>query len=134
MADTMGELGLFYRLAEVAFIGGSLVPHGGHNPLEPAQLDTAIMLGPHTHNFAAIVRQLHAAGGCLDVADAAALSAAAARLLDDTALRGRVAAAARSVADGERHILDAVMAELSPYLERLTNGVAAADKSADARP
>jgi 3-deoxy-D-manno-octulosonic-acid transferase len=51
IADTMGELGLFYRLARFAFVGGSLVRHGGQNPLEPARLDCAVLAGPHTFNF-----------------------------------------------------------------------------------
>jgi 3-deoxy-D-manno-octulosonic-acid transferase len=52
VADTMGELGLFYRLAPCAFVGGSLVPHGGQNPLEAARLSRAVLAGPHTSNFA----------------------------------------------------------------------------------
>jgi 3-deoxy-D-manno-octulosonic-acid transferase len=51
IADTMGELGLFYRLAPFAFVGGSLIPHGGQNPLEPARLGCAVLAGPHTFNF-----------------------------------------------------------------------------------
>ena len=51
VADTLGELGLFYRAAPFAFLGGSLIPHGGQNPLEPARLGTAVLTGPHTHNF-----------------------------------------------------------------------------------
>ena len=47
LMDTLGEMGLAYRLAEIAFIGGSLVPHGGQNPFEAAQLDCAILHGPH---------------------------------------------------------------------------------------
>ena len=52
LVDTLGELGLVYRLADIAFVGGSLAPHGGHNPLEPARLDCALLTGPHTENFA----------------------------------------------------------------------------------
>src|SRR5690606_8141479 len=62
VADTVGELGLFYRLAPIAFIGGSLVPHGGQNLLEAAKLNCAILQGPHTANFAAIVAEMQAAG------------------------------------------------------------------------
>lgn len=51
VADTMGELGLFFRLAPCAFVGGSLVPHGGQNPLEAARLARAVLAGPHTSNF-----------------------------------------------------------------------------------
>lgn len=58
VADTMGELGLFYQQCEVAFIGGSLVPHGGHNPLEPARQHCSILCGPHTLNFAPIIEEM----------------------------------------------------------------------------
>lgn len=62
VADTMGELGLFYRLADIVVMGGSLVPHGGHNPIEPAQLGCSILCGPHMHNFISISEEMQAAG------------------------------------------------------------------------
>lgn len=58
LADTMGELGSFYHFARLTFLGGSLVAHGGHNPLEPARLGCTIVTGPHTHNFNAIVQKM----------------------------------------------------------------------------
>jgi 3-deoxy-D-manno-octulosonic-acid transferase len=61
VADTLGELGLFYRLAHFAFIGGSLVPHGGQNPLEAARLGCAVLAGPHTENFVASYDAIFAA-------------------------------------------------------------------------
>ena len=60
--DTIGELGWLYGLAQVAFVGGSLVPHGGHNPIEPALWDIPVLTGPHTHNFADVTEQLRQAG------------------------------------------------------------------------
>ena len=61
VVDTMGELPLFYAACDVAFVGGSLVPHGGHNLLEPAALGRAIVTGPHFFNFNEITKQfLHA--------------------------------------------------------------------------
>lgn len=99
VADTLGELGLFYRLAGVALVGGSLVPHGGQNPLEPARLGCPILLGPHTANFAEPVARLLAAGGALEVADAAALAAAAHAVLSDgVRAAGMAEAAARAIA------------------------------------
>ena len=62
IADTIGELGLFYRLCPIVFIGGSLVPIGGHNPIEPAYLETSIICGPHMENFAEIVAEFEHAG------------------------------------------------------------------------
>jgi 3-deoxy-D-manno-octulosonic-acid transferase len=63
VADTLGELGLFYRAAPFAFLGGSLIGHGGQNPLEPARLGTAVVTGPHTENFADTFRTLLTAQG-----------------------------------------------------------------------
>ena len=58
LADTMGELGLFFRLSPLVFLGGSLIAHGGHNPLEPARLGCAVITGPHTFNFAEIMQKM----------------------------------------------------------------------------
>jgi 3-deoxy-D-manno-octulosonic-acid transferase len=63
LVDRFGALGLFYRLAEVAFVGGSLVPHGGQNPLEPARLARPVLFGPHMANFDEVATALRAAGG-----------------------------------------------------------------------
>ena len=65
IGDTLGELGLFYRLSKIAFIGGSMAHHGGHNPLEAAQLDCAVVLGPDMGNFATVARELLEAKGAL---------------------------------------------------------------------
>lgn len=69
VADTIGELGLWYRLASISFIGGSLVPVGGHNPYEPAQLGSAILHGPYVANFASIYAELDQFGGARTVHD-----------------------------------------------------------------
>lgn len=76
VADTLGELGLWYRLAPVSFVGGSLVPVGGHNPYEPAALGSAVLHGPHVTNFAEIYRKLDGADAARQVADIAALAEA----------------------------------------------------------
>jgi 3-deoxy-D-manno-octulosonic-acid transferase len=94
VADTIGELGLFYRLGRLAYLGGSLVPHGGQNPIEPAKLGNAILHGPHVHNFTEVYAALGDTGGAEPVADAAALGATVARLLSDTAALDAVAEAA----------------------------------------
>jgi 3-deoxy-D-manno-octulosonic-acid transferase len=101
VADTLGELGLFYRVASVALVGGSLVPHGGQNPLEPARLRCPILLGPHTANFEEAVARLLAAGGALRVPDAAALAPAVAGMLSNPDRARAMAEAAAAVADGE---------------------------------
>lgn len=119
VADTMGELGLFYRLATVAFVGGSLVPHGGQNVLEPARLGAAVVHGPHMANFAAVAHELSAAGGAIAVGDAPSLADTVTRLLTDADERRRRAAAAQAIADGKDGLLDAVMARLAPFLDDL---------------
>ena len=63
VADTMGELGLFYRLAPIVFMGGSLVEHGGQNPIEAIKLGASIVHGPHVFNFTDVYEALDAAGG-----------------------------------------------------------------------
>jgi 3-deoxy-D-manno-octulosonic-acid transferase len=82
LADTLGEMGLWYRLCPVSFVGGSLTPVGGHNPYEPAALGSAILHGPHVANFADIYARLHAAGGAREVADAADLARTLAQVLE----------------------------------------------------
>ena len=116
VAATMGELGLFYRLANVVFVGGSLVPHGGQNPLEPARLDCAILYGPHMENFADATGELEAAGAAARVDDGQALGAAVGRFLAMPERGAAVAAAARRVAAAKGEVLDAVFAEISPFL------------------
>jgi 3-deoxy-D-manno-octulosonic-acid transferase len=117
IVDTVGELGLIYRLARLAFIGGSLVPHGGQNLLEAAKLDCAIIHGPHMTNFAAIVAEMQQAGAIEEIADAAQLGRAAAALLRDDDLWRRRITAAKKVAVEKDGILDDVMKELGPYLD-----------------
>lgn len=117
LADTMGELGLFYRLAEVVFVGKSLLHAGGHNPLEPAQLGCAVVVGPQMHNFAEMVDRLRAGGALTEVADEAGLAAGVAALLADPARRGALARAGRTVAEAEAGVLDAVLREIQPWLD-----------------
>ena len=69
LADTLGEMPLWYALACVAFVGGSLVKKGGHTPYEPADAGTAILHGPHVENFAEVYRRLDSVGGALEVSD-----------------------------------------------------------------
>lgn len=119
LADTLGELGLFYRLSGIAFIGGSLVPMGGHNPYEAARLDCAILHGPDMSNAAAIARALANAAAAEIVRDADALADGVRHLLRDPAERARRAAAALAVAEASHGVLDAVMESIAPWLDRL---------------
>jgi len=119
LADTLGELGLFYRIAGIAFIGGSMGGIGGHNPLEAALLDCAILHGPDMVNAAAMAEALGAAGASEVVTDEASLARALEPSLADPSVRKRRAAAAATVAARQRHVLDAVLERLAPWLDRL---------------
>ena len=125
VADGLGELGMFYRLAGVGFVGGSLVPHGGQNLLEPARLDCAILHGPHMANFEEIADEMIRAGGSVRVETDEALINAVASLLTDGSARSRSCDAAAAVARGKARILGAVADEIAPYLDK-------AARSADA--
>ncbi len=117
LADTFGELGVFYSLAGIAFVGGSLIDKGGHNPFEAARLDCAVLLGPYTANCSAMAEALTTAEAAETVADAGALAGAVARLLDDTKLRGKRAKGAARVAANGLGTLDAVLGRLAPWLD-----------------
>ena len=120
LADTLGELGLFYRLASLCLVGGSLVPHGGQNPLEPARLGCPILLGPHTWNFDEPVARLLGTGGAVRVepgADpAAALAEAASSVLTDADRGKAIAGSAAAVAAGQAALPGRVAAVLLPLL------------------
>jgi 3-deoxy-D-manno-octulosonic-acid transferase len=82
LGDTMGELLFLYALADSAFVGGSLVPNGGHNLLEPAALAKPVLSGPHLFNFLEIAAQLRAAGALQEIDDAQSLALAIQRLFE----------------------------------------------------
>ena len=87
LADTMGEMGLWYRLCAVSFVGGSLVPRGGHNPFEPSALGSAVLHGPHVQNFADIYARLTAASAAREVTEDDLGTAVAEVLEPDVAAR-----------------------------------------------
>jgi 3-deoxy-D-manno-octulosonic-acid transferase len=116
VADTMGELGLFYRLTPIVFMGKSLVPHGGQNPIEPAKLGAAILHGPHVHNFASVYEALDEAGGAREVSDSRTLAIAFAEMIaDPRRLRDMVRAAGQAV-ERLTGAVDRTMRAIEPYL------------------
>jgi 3-deoxy-D-manno-octulosonic-acid transferase len=116
IADTIGELGMIYRLAPIVFIGGSLVRHGGQNPIEAAKLGAAILHGPHVWNFGEIYSALDAAKGAEQVEDAGQLASHVAAWLTDSRLRGGVATAALRTVEDLGGALDRTLAAIDPYL------------------
>ena len=122
IADTLGELGLFYRLSDIAFVGGSITPKGGHNPLEPARLSAAILHGPETFNFVDTYRDLRRAGGAALVRNDREMATAIRRLLSDDKTRSAMATAAKETAEAnaERTLTDIVSALMQSMPERRT--------------
>jgi 3-deoxy-D-manno-octulosonic-acid transferase len=116
IADTIGELGLFYRLAPVAFIGGSLVPRGGQNPVEAIKLGAAVLSGPHWRNFGDAYDALLAAGGCRQVSDAASLAEAALFLLSTPKARETMMAKAEETLAALGGALPRTIAALERFL------------------
>ncbi|MEW5755411.1 MAG: lipid IV(A) 3-deoxy-D-manno-octulosonic acid transferase [Pseudomonadota bacterium] len=109
LGDSMGELMLFFAAADVAFVGGSLVPTGGHNLLEPASLGKPVLTGPHMFNFTEIHRQLLEAGASREVRDPAALAEAVIELLRNEAERQRMGENGRRLVEQNRGALGRVM-------------------------
>lgn len=102
VGDRMGALLHLYGLADVAFVGGSLVDHGGHNPIEPALCGKPVLMGPSVFNFEAVIGAFGRDGGVEQVADTAALAERLAALLDDRAAAGAAGARARAVVAANR--------------------------------
>ena len=119
LADTLGDLGLLFRVAEIAFIGGSLVAKGGHNPFEAARLGCAVLHGDDMSNCAGMAAALDRAGAALTVFDAESLGETVARLLGNPGERRARAKAATQVAAAGSDILDKVFFRLAPFLDGL---------------
>ena len=118
VADTMGELGLLYRLSPLVFMGRSLVGRGGQNPLEAARIGCAVAVGPHTGNFTELVLRLREVGGLAQVEDAAGLASWVDAMLREPARRQRAGAAALEVANGEATLPDRVAEALLELIRR----------------
>jgi 3-deoxy-D-manno-octulosonic-acid transferase len=127
VADTMGELGLFYRLAPIVFMGGSLVEHGGQNPIEAIKLGASIVHGPHIFNFTDVYEALDAAGGARGADGLEALVKQLGQLLADPAARNLVVAAAERVVSQLGGALDRTLAALEPYILQLRLEMGATD-------
>jgi 3-deoxy-D-manno-octulosonic-acid transferase len=116
VADTVGEMGLFYRLSPIVLMGGTLVPVGGHNPIEPAKLGAAILHGPHVHNAAEIYAALDEARGALVMNDSATLARTVSDLLGNTALNRDMARAASDTVQALGGAVDRTMQSIEPFI------------------
>ena len=119
VANTLGELGLFYRLCPISFIGRSLAKGGGQNPLEAARLGSVVLFGPQMENFDEIARRMTEAQAAWQVADGKELATAVNALLNDAVLRDQWADRAKAFAGTEADVLDRVVQELTPFVQSL---------------
>jgi 3-deoxy-D-manno-octulosonic-acid transferase len=117
LVDTLGELLSFYAAANVAFVGGSLVPVGGHNLLEPAALNRPIIVGPHNFNAADIAQMFLDSGAALPVASATELGSAVLELLTDAARRDQMVAQAHAILAANRGALARLLSLVETLLE-----------------
>jgi 3-deoxy-D-manno-octulosonic-acid transferase len=117
--DTLGELGLIYQTVPIVFMGGSLIPHGGQNPIEAIKFGAAIVHGPHVSNFADTYEELDRDGGAVRVNDAGQLAPQIDAWLQDSASRDAIAARAKRYVNDLGGALDRTLAVLEPHLAPL---------------
>jgi 3-deoxy-D-manno-octulosonic-acid transferase len=115
LVDTLGELQMLYAASDVAFVGGSLVPVGGHNLLEPASLGLAVLAGPHLQNTLEAATLLRAADALRVVRDARELAGAVSELLGDPLARQNMGRRALDVGPASRGALEPVVAAIEPF-------------------
>ncbi len=125
LADTLGELGLFFRLADLVFMGKSLVPLGGQNPLEAVMLDCVVLHGPHMANFQLMSDEMDEMGASICVTGEEALAQEAGRLLGDPDARQEMSAKASAFvqAQAQAQALDRVLAEITGLLDAPPKGM-----------
>ncbi|EEH8102002.1 3-deoxy-D-manno-octulosonic acid transferase, partial [Salmonella enterica subsp. enterica] len=121
VGDTMGELMLLYGIADLAFVGGSLVERGGHNPLEAAAHAIPVLMGPHTFNFKDICARLDQASGLITITDAATLAKEVSSLLTDADYRNFYGRHAVEVLYQNQGALQRLLQLLEPYLPPKTH-------------
>jgi 3-deoxy-D-manno-octulosonic-acid transferase len=127
VADTMGELGLFYRLSPIVFMGGSLIRHGGQNPIEAIKLGAAIVHGPNVFNFSELYEALDQSGGARQAETQEILVKQLGQLLADPAVRDKMQHAGAGVVAQLGGALDRTMTALEPYLMQLRIEMGAAN-------
>lgn len=116
VANTMGELGIFYRLVPVVLMGGSLIPHGGQNPLEPARLECAIILGPHMENFLEITGELEENNACLRISNTEELTETINDLLHDHDRQESFSTAALKTMEAKAGVVDDTLKKIMSLL------------------
>lgn len=114
--DTLGELPAFYSLADIAFVGGSLVDAGGHNPMEPARFRKPVLFGPHMGNFADVAREMKQSGGGIEVQGREDLVREISGLLKDRGKAESMGRIAHGIVERDRGVMERSIALVSRYL------------------
>lgn len=117
IADTIGELGIWYNIAPVVFVGGSLIPHGGQNFMEPSRMRDAVIVGPHMHNFTDAINRAKKADAVIQVKDAAELRDSVIRLLGDSDFLETRRRLACNWAEAENRVLDGILEKVKGYIK-----------------
>ncbi len=130
LADTMGELGIFYRLCDIVLIGGSLVDKGGQNPLEPARLDCAVLFGPNMSNFTAIAEEMESRQAARRVTEAS-LATDIEALFRHTEQQQALAIEARQLVQEKGGVIDRVLDKLADIMGEPTTHSLSEDESAE---
>ncbi|MBE6443528.1 MAG: 3-deoxy-D-manno-octulosonic acid transferase [Alphaproteobacteria bacterium] len=115
IGDTIGEMGLWYSIAKIVFIGGSLIPHGGQNFIEPSRVRDAVLVGPHMHNFTDAMNRAKKADAVMQVTDTLELQEMLEQLLDNENLLEAKCSLAYNWATSETKVLDGIMDKIKAY-------------------
>ena len=118
VADTIGELGIWYGISPIVFIGGSLVPHGGQNFMEPSRMHDAVIVGPYMHNFTEAMQRAQKANGIIQAVDAEEVISTVIQLLDNKDLLEAKQSLAYNWATGEAKVLDGIVEKVKGYLNQ----------------
>ncbi len=116
IADTIGELGLWYTIAPLIFIGGSLIPHGGQNFMEPSRFRDAVIVGPHMHNFTDAMNRAKKADAIIQVSDCEKLEETVGHLLTNPDLLDAKRSLAYNWANGEAKVLDGIVDKVKGFI------------------
>ena len=118
IADTIGELGIWYGISPIVFIGGSLIPHGGQNFMEPSRLKDAVIVGPYMHNFTEAMQRAQKANGIIQVNDAEEVINTVIQMLDNKDLLEAKQSLAYNWATGEAKVLDGIVEKVKGYISQ----------------
>ena len=116
IGDTLGEMFVYLSMSHLAFVGGSFVENGGHNPIEPAAVGVPVLSGPSDFNFKAVYKESVQKGFCIQINSVDELKNELIRLFEDEEQRTKMSEVAKTMVSQNRGVVDRVMTKLQPYL------------------